>query len=344
MVSASATSSPKADFIVRGELEHNRDKWEVQARLIEPGTGQVEWSSGYSVPASGIDKQLSQSRLAAGIGNSLALQLNALTHARMPAPDSKIIVEQAAAFLNRTDRERFADAEDMLQKAHTAKPDDVDIDAALSAHLMRGVALVWYPVAENEAIEQSARTLLEEALKKEPNYIPVLQAYCRLLQTINEFTDTLVACENTLRFNPWDGLAMFQIGMAQMRLGRYEDSLSTFEQADAADTPQVSRWTWTLGAGVALVFMGRYEESLPWLQRSLAITPASGRTDMVMAAALEALGRHEEARQHMAAGLRIRPGTNRDNVALPSKNQSPRYNERAAEIVDLMAAAGLPDK
>jgi len=262
----------------------------------------------------------------------------------MPAPDSKIIVEQAAAFLNRTDRERFADAEDMLQKAHTAKPDDVDIDAALSAHLMRGVALVWYPVAENEAIEQSARTLLEEALKKEPNYIPVLQAYCRLLQTINEFTDTLVACENTLRFNPWDGLAMFQIGMAQMRLGRYEDSLSTFEQADAADTPQVSRWTWTLGAGVALVFMGRYEESLPWLQRSLAITPASGRTDMVMAAALEALGRHEEARQHMAAGLRIRPGTNRDNVALPSKNQSPRYNERAAEIVDLMAAAGLPDK
>lgn len=339
---ASMAPSAKADFIVRGELQRSNNKWEIQARLIEPHTDQVRWTGSYSVPSSGISEQLQQSRLTGGIGNPLALQLNALTHARMPVPDSKIIVEQAAAFINRTNRERFAEAQDMLQKAHAAKPDDVDIAAALSAHLMRGVALVWYPVSENNAIEQRAKTLLADAVKKEPNYIPVLQAYCRLLQTINEFSEALVACENALRFNPWDGLAMFQLGMAQQRLGRFDDALATFERADTVDMPQVSRWTWLLGAGVTLVFMEHYEQALPWLQRSLAITPASGRTDMTIAAALEALGRHEEARKHMAAGLQLRPNSTGKNVALPRKNQSPRYNARSDQVAALMIAAGLP--
>ncbi len=339
---ASVTSSTKPDFIVRGELHRGDGKWEVQARLIESRTDQVRWAGNYSVPASGISQQLQQSRLTGGIGNPLAQQLNALTHARLNRPESKIIVEQAAAFINRTNRERFADAENMLRKAHADKPDDVDISAALSAHLMRGVAMVWYPSSENDAIEQRAKALLTDAVKKEPNYIPVLQAYCRLLQTINEFPEALVACENALRFNPWDGLAMFQIGMAQQRLGRLDDSLATFERADAVDSPQVSRWTWLLGAGVTLVFMEQYERALPWLQRSLAITPASGRTDMIMAAALEALGRHEEARQHMAAGLRLRPNSTGKNVVLPRKNQSPRYNARSDQIVALMVKAGLP--
>lgn len=339
---ASVAPSAKADFIVRGELHRSDGKWEVQARLIESRTDQVRWAGNYSVPASGISEQLQQSRLTGGIGNPLAQQLNALTHAHLNRPESKIIVEQAAAFINRTNRERFADAENMLQKAHADKPGDVDIAAALSAHLMRGVAMVWYPSSENDAIEQRAKALLTDAVKKEPNYIPVLQAYCRLLQTINEFPEALVACENTLRFNPWDGLAMFQIGMAQQRLARLDDSLATFERADAVDSPQVSRWTWLLGAGVTLVFMEHYEQALPWLQRSLAITPASGRTDMIMAAALEALGRHEEARQHMAAGLRLRPNSNGKNVVLPRKNQSPRYNARSDQIVALMVKAGLP--
>jgi Flp pilus assembly protein TadD len=335
---------PSADFIVRGELQRNHDKWEIQARVIKPTSGHVRWSTGYSVPSQGIGEQLQQTRLTAGIGYPLALQLNALTHEHVPAPESKIIVEQAAAFINRTNRERFADAQVLLEKAHTARPDDVDITAALSAHLMRGVALVWYPASETATIEQRARALLDEAVTKEPHYIPVLQAYCRLLQTINELTDSLVACESALRFDPWDGLAMFQLGMAQLRLGRFDDALATFERADAVDTPQVSRWTWLLGAGVTLVAMERYEQALPWLQRSLDITPASGRTDMAMAAALEGLGRHGEAREHMQVGLRLRPGTTALNVGLPPKNQSPRYNASIKQTIDLLIAAGLPPK
>jgi len=341
---ASTAPAPKSDYILRGELQRSNDKWEIQARLIEAGTGQVQWSGSYNVPSDSISEQLQQTRLTAGIGNPLAARINAITHLRVTSPESKIVVEQAAAFINQTNRERFAAAQDLLEKSHAANPDDVDIAAALSAHLMRGVAMVWYPSGETSAIEQRAKALLSDAVKREPNYIPVLQGYCRLLQTINEFSETLVVCQNALRFDPWDGLAMFQIGMAQLRLGRFEDALTTFERADAIDTPQVSRWTWPLGAGFTLAMMERYEQALPWLEQSRAITPASGRTDLLIAACLQALGREQDARGIVTRGLKLRPGTTGENVGLPSKNQSPRYNASAERLTNLMIAAGLPAK
>lgn len=343
-VAVVAATPSKDDFILRGELERTTDSWRVQARLIESGTGKVRWSGSYNVPTNTNDGQLQQIRLTAGIGNPLALQINAMTHQRITSPDSKIVVEQAAAFINQTSRERFAAAQDMLEKAHAAKPDDVDIAAALSAHLMRGAGMVWYPRSETGSVEQRASALLKEATARQPNYIPVLQSYCRLLQTTNEFAESLVVCQNALRFDPWDGLVMFQIGMAQLRLGRFEDALATFERADAIDAPQVSRWTWPLGAGLTLANMERYEQALPWLLRSRDITPATGRTDFLIAACLQALGRYDEARQAVAEGLRLRPGTTGETVALPVKNQSPRYMASVEKVGDLMIAAGLPAK
>ncbi len=341
---AAAPSSSAPNFVVRGDLQRGDTEWEMRARLIESSTGQVQWSGSYTVPFASAGERLQQTRLTAGIGNPLALRINALTHASVSSPESKIVVEQAAAFISQTNRERFAAAQEMLEKAHAAKPDDVDVSAALAAHLIRGIQVVWYPPAETESIERRAKTLLDKAVAKEPNYIPVLQGYCRFLQTINEFSETMVACENALRFDPWDGLTMFQLGMAQLRVGRFEDALATFKHADAVDTPRVSRWTWLLGAGLALVCLERYEEALPWLERSLAITPGTGRTQLLVVASYEALGRHNEARAIVAKALQLRPGTTAENVGLPPKNQSPRYMMRTKEVVDLLVAAGLPAK
>jgi tetratricopeptide (TPR) repeat protein len=135
---------------------------------------------------------------------------------------------------------------------------------------------------------------------------------------------------------------LFHLGIAQLQLGLFDDALATFESADAYDTPQVSRWTWLLGEDLTLVVLQRYEEALDWLQRSLAVTPGTGRTHMVLAAAYEALGRHEEEQAAIAAGMKLRPGATVDNVNLPPKNESARYLAARARIDKLLIAAGLP--
>jgi tetratricopeptide (TPR) repeat protein len=118
--------------------------------------------------------------------------------------------------------------------------------------------------------------------------------------------------------------------------------VTNFKLADQYDTPAVSRWTWPLGAGVALVYLERYEEAAPWLERSLAITQGTGRTHFMLMAAYHRLGRHAEAQAMLAKGMALRPGATADNIGPPTANTSPVYLEASARVRDILVEAGMP--
>ncbi len=338
------TAVPKADFVVRGELQKSEQAWTVRTRMTEAATGEVKWTASYSVDLTGTDPQLQQSRLTAGIGHPLALRINELLNGDAPpAKGSKVVIEQATAHINQTSPERFRAAQAMLEKALAEDPDNVEVQVALAALLMRGVQMAWLSTAEREASETKAEALLQQTLRSKPNYIPAHEAYCRFLNATNQFRASLVACARALSFDPWNGIALYHVGLAQIQTGRFEDALATFKQAERFDTPQVSRWTWMIGAGWANLLMGRAEDAVPCLLQSIAITSASGRTHMLLAAAYQQLGKTDEAKAAMEKGLELRPGSTVRNVPPPSKNSSPVYIEATERIMKSMAQAGLPE-
>jgi len=75
----------------------------------------------------------------------------------------------------------------------------------------------------------------------------------------------------------------------------------------------------------------------------IAITPASGRTQMTLAVAYQRLGRMDEAKAAMAEALRVRPGSNAVNVRLPLRNASPAFVAASNESWREMVLLGLPD-
>lgn len=334
----------QADLVLSAELKKAERSWELRARLTSNATREVEWTTSVSVAIDDADTELQQSRLTAGLGHRLAVQINARLHAGTLPGNAKVAVEQAKASINQTTRERFTDAQAMLEKALADNPENVDVQVALAAHLMRGVQMVWYNEANSAAAESNARALLERALRARPNYIPTLEAYCRFLSATNQFVESLVTCATTLSFDPWNGLALYHVGLAQMRLGRFEDALSTFRLADRFDTPEVSRWTWLVGAGWTNLLMGRNEDALPWLQRSIAITPASGRTYFLLAVAYQRLGRTSEANAAFAKAMALRPGSTAVNVEPPLRNSSPVFLEASNRIMRSMIEIGLPER
>jgi DNA-binding winged helix-turn-helix (wHTH) protein/Flp pilus assembly protein TadD len=337
------SATPKADFVVKGELQKSEQAWTIRMRMTEAATGEVKWTASYQVKPD-TDLQMQQSRLAAGGGHALALRINELLNADTPSETkSKVVIEQATAHINKTSPERFQAAQAMLEKALAEDPDNVEVQVALAALLMRGVQMVWLSPAEREPAETKAEALLQQTLRAKPNYIPAHEAYCRFLNATNQFSASLVACARALSLDPWNGIALYHVGLAQIQTGRFEDALATFKQADRFDTPQVSRWTWMIGAGWANMLMGRAEDAVPWLLKSIAITAASGRTHMLLAAAYQQLGKTDEARAAMEKGRELRPGSTLLNVPTPKKNSSPVYIEAAERIMQLMAAAGLPE-
>ncbi|BFI95086.1 MAG: hypothetical protein RSP_05960 [Rhodanobacter sp.] len=342
-----------ADFVVSGELHRSGGKWEARARMTATATGEVRWSGSATVPSEEGDPGLQQSRLAAGLGHPLALRINALQNSgawmqgggedELPASHARVVIEQATAIINQTTRERFSVAQQMLEKALADRPDDVDLMAALAGHMLRGTQTAWYDHADTDTVENRARALLERAMQAKPYYIPVLEAYCRLLTMAGQLPETLIACGRMLSFDPWNGIALFHLGIAQTRQGRFEEALASFKRADTFDTPSFARWTWLLGAGMIYMLTERYEEALPWLERSLAVTPGTGRTHFALAVAHHQLGRSEEAKAAFAEGLGLRPGSTTHNVPLPKKNGSPVFLAAFDRYVQVLVQLGLPE-
>ncbi|WP_145679964.1 tetratricopeptide repeat protein [Bradyrhizobium sacchari] len=349
---STAASAASSDYELRGELERSDKSWTLRARIIKAATAEVQSVVAASVAADEADAQLAQSRLVAGVGHGLARRLNEILESRAPRPlaagasagGDKVAVEQALASINQTTRERFGAAQAMLQKALSDDPDNLDIAVALASLQMRGIQMVWFSPEEAVAVEARANATLEQALRSKPNSIPVLEATCRFLSATNHFVESLVTCAKALSFDPWNGSALYLIGLGQVYLGRFDDALATFQQADRYDTPPASRWTWLLGAGMTYALMGRFEEALPWLQRSIAVTPGTGRSHFLLAAAYQRSGRTEEARAAMQEGLRLRPGTTKRNVSPPMKNASPVCLAAWERVVQAEVDAGLPQQ
>ena len=70
--------------------------------------------------------------------------------------------------------------------------------------------------------------------------------------------------------------------------------------------------------------MDRDEEAIPYLTRSIAITPATGRSHAVLATAYHRLGRTAEAKTALAKTLELRPGSTVANIRLDPNEASKR--------------------
>ena len=343
VVAPGAGAASSSQFEVQGELQKVAGSWTLRLRTLRTATGEVESVVTASVDG-GIDAQLRPVRLAAGVGDPLARRLNELIEGSVASAGSaRVVIEQASASLNQTSRERFAAAETMLQGALAADPDSVELQTALVALQTRGIQMVWYGTDEAAAAESSGRSLLQQAVGQRPRSIPVLEAQCRFLTATNDFVESLVACAKAVSFDPWNGSALYQIGLAQLFLGRFEDALATFTEADRFDTPAVSRWTWTLGAGWASLLLGRNDDAVDWVQRSIAITPGSGRSHLALAVAFHRLGRLSDSRAAFAKALELRPGSTAANVMPPSRNVSPAFLEANGLVIQTLIELGLPE-
>lgn len=339
----------RPDFVVTGTLEPEGQAWQLRARMTNTATDEVEWAISVSVDTADADLPLQRSRLAAGLGHDLASHLNAMLTAHAGAPPnsalartSRVVIEQATANITQTTPERFHAAQAMLEDGLLRDPQSVALQAALAAHLLRGVQLKWYDPELSAVAQSRAQSLLAGALEAAPDSLAVQEAHCRFLTIANQFSDSLVACARALTFDPWNGIALYHLGLTQLQLGRFEDALASFKAADRFDTPQVARWTWTLGVGWTYMLMGRSADALPWLERSIARTPGSGRVYFMLAAACHQLGRTTEAAAAMAKGLELRPGSRATNVGVPSENASPIFLAAVAQLTQLGIAAGLP--
>ena len=219
---SSPASPTSSDYELRGELQLADQSWTLRARIIKTSSGEVQSVAAASINAEAVDAQLAQAQLAAGVGHVLARRLNEILEPR--ASSSARRTSSAAATRSpssrrspRSTRPRGAFWRSAGYAAEGARrdPDNLDIAVALASLQMRGIQMVWFSPDEAVAVEAKANATLAQALRSKPNSISVLEANCRFLSATNHFVESLVTCAKALSFDPWDGAALYLIGLGR---------------------------------------------------------------------------------------------------------------------------------
>jgi adenylate cyclase len=195
------------------------------------------------------------------------------------------------------------------------------------------------------AIFHQAEELVTKAELLQPQNPKVMWTRVYLLARENRCGEVIPAARRTIELYPIDSGAYFRMGLCQLWDGRATEAISTFEQAIRADPRNPQNFNRYGNIGRALLFLDRYDEAVPWFQRSLAANPSvENRGDILAAlAAARALGGHtEEAHTDADEVIRLWP-TLTARSYYRRKLTSPVAVAQVSRMLDGLRQAGIRD-
>ncbi|MBV8095793.1 MAG: tetratricopeptide repeat protein, partial [Acetobacteraceae bacterium] len=101
---------------------------------------------------------------------------------------------------------------------------------------------------------------------------------------------------------------------------------------------------WATIAGTAKLALGRDEEAVAWLSRSIELNPNFPVPHIALAAALALLGRLEHAREAARAGLELNPSFTIARFRSLAFSDNPLYLATRERLYEGMRIAGVPEE
>jgi adenylate cyclase len=112
--------------------------------------------------------------------------------------------------------------------------------------------------------------------------------------------------ERAVALNPNDALGYQVLTEALSVSGRPADAVRAAEKAARLDPSGQDFYAYFIGHNYVL--MGRYQEAIPLLKRSIAVYPTPPWPHVALIVAYTELGRDQDARAEAAEFMRISPG------------------------------------
>ena len=152
-------------------------------------------------------------------------------------------------------------------------------------------------------------------------------------------------CERALELDRNLAGAHAAIGNGKIQLGQAEDTEAHIQEALRLSPRDTYAYLWFFIAAAAKLRLGREEEAVAWLRRSVEANPSFPGSHFLLAAALARLGRLPEASSEAQAGLAISPTftISRYRASAPS-DDNPAQIAGYERIIDGLRKAGFPEQ
>jgi TolB-like protein/class 3 adenylate cyclase len=294
-------------YVLEGSVQRGGNRMRVNVQLIEAETANHIWAERFNKPVADLFDM--QDEIVSRLANQLQAELieaEARRAEKAPNPDSMDLYFQGRALLYRghspalTARARgfFARALDL---------DDGNIGAIVGA-AAADLHDAWsYQIDDPRPLMAAAEAKLSKALAAAPNLAPAHFLMGQVLCATNRAARGIEEYERALALDPNLAMARGAMGLAHIFLGHAEETEAHVLEALRLSPRDTATWAWFLHVGGAKALLGKDEEALHWLKKSIDANRNIPLAFFLLATCLAHLGRINEAREEVKAGLAVNP-------------------------------------
>jgi tetratricopeptide (TPR) repeat protein len=160
----------------------------------------------------------------------------------------------------------------------------------------------------------------------------------------NRASQGLRQCERALELDRNLAGAHAQLGSAKVMLGHAEETEAHVTRALRLSPNDSIAHIWCTIAGAAKLYVGKDDEAVVWLRRSVETNRIFPSSHFCLAAALAQLGHLDEARLEAQAGLAILPTFTIRLFRSDASTDNPTAIAGRERIVDGLRKAGVPEE
>jgi adenylate cyclase len=334
-------------YVVEGSVREVGKTLRLDVQLISTETGTELWSDRFDETLAEPDASLEHvaARLRTGLRDTLiGIESARADRERPDAPDAFDLVLRAQAIMLRSpDRAQERQVAELYRRALARDPSYMPALVG-SAYFLTDRMSPWQVFGDMRQAENYALKAREIApTAPEPAHV-----YMYWLKSVGRCPEVIELGRQFGRTDP-EGIRSIvgiasQLGQCLAQTGHAEEDIALQQQAMESD-PR-SRWTFDRfrAIGYDQLLLGRYQDAITSLQRSLAINPAFGSSWRYfgVAAAYAATGQIDQARRVVAEANRLWPYFTVRSVD-PNYSPNPVYRAQLRRVQDELRLAGARD-
>src|SRR5665213_2296855 len=241
--------------------------------------------------------------------------------------------------INLTSREDYEAARALRKWAVDLDANNAEALAMLTSAIATGVLNHWS--GDEFGDLHAADLALQDALLIAPGSMRVLGARCQTLRAKRQFEPAIKTCSELAQRFPKYAFPHKEIGYDKLMLGRTDEALAEFFEADRLAPHSRLRWTWQQGMGLAYLMGGEDQKAIEWLARAALDAPNAGNPVALLASAYALVGREQEAREALVHHLKLWPNATLKTFE-PSTGTA-AFDSKMQRVLEGLRLAGLPE-
>jgi TolB-like protein/class 3 adenylate cyclase/Tfp pilus assembly protein PilF len=331
-------------YILEGSVQRAGARMRVNVQLIDAERGKHLWAERFDKPLADLfDMQDEIVARLAGALNTELIAAEARRAEQSPNPASIDLTFQGWAWWNKgVTADNLAEAHRLFERATALDPANVmGLIGIASVNLT--VATVYLPDDRAARIAAAEESLIKALSLARENAIAHL-----LLGVVEMHTDRALqgvrSCERALDLDRNLAAAHAQIGDGKLFLGQPEEAEAHIQEALRLSSRDRDVYLWCHFAALAKFQLGREEEAIVWLRRSIEADRNYPSSHFILGAALAHLGRLPEARSEAQAGLAINPTFTIARLRATVPSDSPARIAGLQRVIEGLRKAGVPEE